>query len=144
MFCISRSNWCALHCPMDTPESLAIVNDSIVALRSVHEHFPTNQVQNTVLVAENLVRMCQKKKLDAAETLGRSAGHISNDTHYLNVTCFIQSRATKLHASAVEDPATVPRNEVDLRTVPNGTDLSRIGLDLFDWEGFLESDLFYL
>jgi hypothetical protein len=57
---------------MDTTESLALVGDSMVALRAVRQYFPTQAVQKAVRMAEYLVRMCQKKKLEAADTLIQS------------------------------------------------------------------------
>jgi hypothetical protein len=68
---------------MDTTESLALVEDSMVAIRAVQQYFPTKRVQRAVRMAEYLVRMCQRNKLGAAETLSRNTQGILESREYL-------------------------------------------------------------
>jgi hypothetical protein len=64
---------------MDTIENSALVEGGMVALRTVQQYFPTKGVQQVVRMAEYLVRMCERKKLEATETLSRSAQGILNN-----------------------------------------------------------------
>jgi hypothetical protein len=124
---------------MDTTESLALVGDSMVALRAVQQYFPTKRVQKAVRMAEYLVRMCQRNKLEAAETLSRSTQDILGSREYsVSAPGEKDSRAPVSHTSAGNSLAPVQGNEANLPTAPHETD--QVGLDLFDWEKFLCSD----
>jgi hypothetical protein len=124
---------------MDTIESLALVEDSMVPLRVVQQYFPTKRVQQVVRMAEYLVRMCQRKKLEAAETLSRSAqGALDNRVFPTDSPAEKDSQTPISHTSAGNSLAAVQRNEVNLPLTPSET--HQVGLDLFHWEKFFCSD----
>jgi hypothetical protein len=122
---------------MDTTESLAMVEDSMVALRAVQQYFPTKRVQKAVRMAEHLVRMCQRKKLEAAETLGRST-QVESSERSVSASGEKDTRALVWYTSAGNSLAAGQENEATLPTVPDESD--QVGPDLFDWEKFLRSD----
>jgi hypothetical protein len=121
---------------MDTTESLALVEDSMVALRAVQDYFPTKIVQKAVRMAESLVRMCQRSKLEAAETLRRSTQNIQE--YCVGASGEKDSQTSLLPIPAGSSLVAVQENEASFSTVPRETE--SVGLDLFDWEKFLRSD----
>jgi hypothetical protein len=137
--------WHVLHFPfqflcvalsMDTAESLALVEDSMIALRTLQQYFPTKRVQTSVKMAEHLIRMCQKKKLDAAQILGQSTQDMLGSREYLGTgTGETVSQAPILPA---DNLAAVQGNETDIPIVPAETE--QMGLDLVSWEKFFSSD----
>jgi hypothetical protein len=140
--------WHVLHLPfqllcvalsMDTAKSLALVEDSMIALRGVQQYFPTKRVQKTVRMAEYLVHMFQRSKLEAAETLGRSTqGTLDSREYSVSAPGEKDSRAPVSHTSAGNCLAVVQGNRADFPTASCEPD--QVGLDLFDWEEFLSSD----
>jgi hypothetical protein len=124
---------------MDTTESLAVVGDCMGALKAVQLCFPTNTVQKTVKMAEHLVHMCQRNKLEAAETLNRSTQGILESRGYsVSAPGEEDARAADSHNAASSSLVAVQEDKISLSTAPGKTDL--VGLDLFDWEEFLRSD----
>jgi hypothetical protein len=124
---------------MDTNESLLLVESSMATLRTVQQYFPTKRVQKAVRMADYLVRMCERKKLEAAETLRRSMQAISYKKSNSGATPSEEtSQALLSQTSLGSSYATVQVDDASLPTTSYGID--QVGLDLFDWDKFLRSD----
>ena len=111
----------------------------MVALKAVQQCFPTKRVQNAVRMAEHLVRMCQRNKLEAAETLSRGTQGVLDSREYSSAPSGKDSRAPVSRPSAGNSLAAVQGNEANRSTAPGEIDQVGLG-DLFDWEKFLCSD----
>jgi hypothetical protein len=111
----------------------------MATLRAVQQYFPTKRVQKAVRMADYLVRMCERKKLEAAETLRRSTQSISyRKGDSVSTPSEENSRALLSQTSFGSTYPTVQVDDASLPTTSYGID--QVGLDLFDWEKFLRSD----
>jgi hypothetical protein len=114
---------------MDTTESLSLVEESMDALRVVQQCFPTKTVQKAVRMAEHLIRMCQRNKLEAVETLRRSTQGILESTEYS------VSASGQTYSQALVSQTSPTAN---LLSAP--FEIDQVELDSLDWENFLRSD----
>lgn len=134
--------WHVVHVPfqllcvllsMDTRESLEHVEEAMMTLRKIEECFRTPKMGKIVAMADSLVRMCQKSKIEAAATLGKSSP--MPGTGVSSVAG--DSRSAPQLSNTLGNFAIPPTAEAAQSAHDSALDCSQFDLAGFNWDEFM-------